>query len=103
MQQNQTGTAFTKRRKRRSRKPLKDVGVIAPSHSKSRMSKKVLLEKEKRAKTRQGIKEKEAVHQQVFSQQTFTNAIEEDTGLLLISKKAPTVKYANFEEYMKNH
>ena len=28
---------------------------------------------------------------------------EEDAGLLLISRKAPTVKYANFDEYMKNH
>lgn len=103
MQQNQTGTAFTKRRKRRSRKPLKEVGAAVPSHSKSRVSKKVLMEKEKRVKTRQSINEKETLQQQIFSQRMVSNSLQEDTGILLISKKAPTVKYANFEEYMKNH
>ena len=28
---------------------------------------------------------------------------DEDAGLLLITRKAPAVKYASFEEYMKNH
>lgn len=111
MQENQTTTLSTnKRRRRRSKKPTNQPPVANTVSATQRQNlRKAAISERNQSRTkdttdrprqeRRGAKPQTA-KPVVSTSQTLQ---EEDAGLLLISRKAPTVKYANFDEYMKNH
>ncbi len=116
MQENQTTTLSTnKRRRRRSKKPTNQPPVANTVSATQRQNlRKAAISERSQSRTKDTTdrprQERRGAKPQTAKPQTAKPVVstsqtlqEEDAGLLLISRKAPTVKYANFDEYMKNH
>lgn len=111
MEERQTNSAMQKRRRRRSKKPTAQPATQQAARPRSQKPDRKSASAP-RNETKPKEKPKAATEKVRFEKQKLPSAPpvqkkqqneEEDAGLLLISRKAPAVKYANFEEYMKSH
>ena len=109
MEEQSTGAA--KRRRKRSKKPGAPAGAPAqnaqPAQNRAKASrpegKKSAPASREQRQPRPEKQAQPARKPRPAPQASRPADEEEDAGLLLISRRPPATKYANFEEYMKEH